>query len=648
MWPFTSSCLATADACSAPSRRAVTLSTVVSLAPFACCFALVAILAARHVFPRLGAGHDAFRDGEDHVLPAHAPASLRQAHAEHGRKSWARRGAAWAFGATVGLAAALGMLILAEIATAGAGASNGSGGGHGRELAKGEAVVVPALLAMLVAVVPWMECRALVSGMGWSFQRTSKGRVPRVAWALQALLFGGWLFAFWSVGRVVPESAVRQQPVKSLARSTIGRMLGRKGDDDEVGFVEMLTRACLERVGVVGIALMALLAGFASVSAPWHTFIDTPGRRGRPVTEADVNRKQAGLDATSEMLLTKRHRLQQLERRAAETAGATSSTSTSSGGLVGKVMGGISMMRGVVSAEESEMRQLRVEIAGLEDMEANLASNVEVIKGHRAAAQRASTVLGRLTLIPAYIFSVYCVYRVLATCLTTARRASSSWWSAGSLSSSAGHNAGDYLDPASGGSSFSSSDPVSRFLGLLARHWDPQLDQLAWARAASFALSGFMLVASARSAAQTFHLLARWMPAAVLRQARAHLALATGEVAGAYVVSAGWLLRGQLPREAGGRGLEGMLGGGAASVQSAGGGGGGGAGGGQHGRQPSLRPGFVDGWFEGWFLLGAGATMLGVWVARRVRGGGGGPGGLGGEEDEWDGYGGEEMAKRSD
>lgn len=78
MWPFTSSCLATADACSAPSRRAVTLSTVVSLAPFACCFALVAILAARHVFPRLGAGHDAFRDGEDHVLPAHAPASLRQ------------------------------------------------------------------------------------------------------------------------------------------------------------------------------------------------------------------------------------------------------------------------------------------------------------------------------------------------------------------------------------------------------------------------------------------------------------------------------------------------------------------------------------------------------------------------------------------
>ncbi|UNI16401.1 hypothetical protein JDV02_002836 [Purpureocillium takamizusanense] len=606
MWPFTSSCLtSSADACTAPAaaRHVVTLSTVVSLAPFACCFALVAVLAARHVFPRLGGGHDALRDGEDHVLPAHAPASLRQAHAEHGRKSWARRGAAWAFGATVGLAAALAMLILAEIATAG-GASNGSGIGHGRELAKGEAVVLPALLAMLVTVVPWIECRALVTGMGWSFQRTSKGRIPRVAWALQALLFGGWLFAFWSIGRVVPESAVRQPPARSLAGSAIDRMLGRKGGDADdgtaAGFVEILTRACLERVGVVGIALMALLAGFASVSAPWHTFVDTPARRGRPVTEADVSRKQAGLDATSEMLLTKRHRLQQLERRALETAAAAGATS-SSGGLVGKFMGGISIMRGAVSTEEAEMRQLRLEIAGLEDMEANLASSVEAIRGHRAAAQRASTALGRLTLIPAYVFGIYCVYRVLATCLTTARRMSLAWWSGTPLLSSSASDARDFsLHPTSGGSdgsSFSSSDPVSRFLGLLARHWDPQLDQLAWARAASFALSGFMLAASARSAAQTFHLLARWVPAAagLRRQARSHLALAAGEVAGAYVVSAGWLLRGQLPREAGGRGLEGMLGGG----------------------QSSLRPGFVDGWFEGWFLLGAGATMLGVWVARR-------------------------------
>lgn len=557
MWPLSllSSC-GRQDAC-APSS-AVTTAVLLSALPFAGVFLAANTVAVRLVFPKLSAAaHDEMRDGEGHVLPAHAPAALRQVHAEHGSKSWRRRGAAWAFGTTVGLAATLGALIMAEILEAVDAAA--------RNLAL--RVTVPALLLMLVVLVPWLECRSLVASAGWSFQRTARGRMPRTALGLQALLFGGWLCAFWSMGSVVPRAEImlRSPPTN---------------DGKARGAVEDLTRACLERIGVVGIALMALLSGFASVSSPWHTFSSAELRRRKPLTEADLHRKQTGLDATNEMLATKKHRLHYLERRIAEDAAAREGKP---GGLVGLVMGSI---RGQ-SGEQREMQTLRMEIAGLEAMEANLSSNLLLMKSQRAASARASTALGRLLLVPSHLFSAYCVYRILATALTTLRRASSP------------------------SASFASSDPINRVLGLLARHWDPKLDQLAWARLISFALSGVILVASANSAVQTFHLFAKWTPG-LLRHAQANLALAVGQVIATYVISASLLLRSQLPSEARSA-VGGVL-------------------------RGALTPAFVDGWFEGWFLLGSVVTAVGIWVGRKI----------GAAEEGWDDYGMEEMgAKRS-
>ncbi|KAF4470883.1 hypothetical protein FALBO_2204 [Fusarium albosuccineum] len=545
MWPFTR---CGEDACEAPPRP-ITLASSIAALPFLFIFVSVTVLVVRHIFPRLSASSDA-RDGEDHVLPSHAPAALRQVHAEHGAKSWRRRSAAWTFGITVGLAATLGALIMDEILEVVNPAS--------RNLAL--RVTVPGLLFMLVVLVPWLECRSMVSSAGWSFQRTAKGRLPRVAWLLHVALFAGWLFLFWSVGQAVPEGAMRKTSSTGSGSLT-----------------EMLTRGCLERIGVVGISLMALLSGFAAVSSPWHTFVDVTTRRKRPVTEADVARKQAGLDTANEMILTKRHRLQYLERMA--SSGQTGPTGKGSG-LVGKVMGSL---RGP-SADEAEMRSLRLEIAGLETMEANLASGLSLLKNHRAATARASTPLGRVLLFPSQLFSLYCLYRIGATTLTTIRRASSPT------------------------SSFASTDPINRFLSLLARHWDPKLDQLAWARLISFALSGVILLASANSVVQTFHLFAKWTPG-LLRQAQANLALVVGQIAATYVISASLLLRSQLPSA-----LSSAVG----SVL-----------------RGALSPAFVDGWFEGWFLVGSLMTAIGIWVGRK----------LGGDE-EWDEYGIEEMGAK--
>ncbi|ROT38485.1 hypothetical protein SODALDRAFT_333079 [Sodiomyces alkalinus F11] len=583
-WPgFFSSCDDTA--CKPVNPHAPSpLSLAFSVGHFLVTFAVLATLAHRHLFPRLAAVHES-HDGHDNLLPPHAPATLRQAHAEHGRKTLRRRAAALAFSATVALAAVLAELILCEVA----------GLVHPRARALGLAVVIPALLVLLVGVVPFLEIQSVVSGLGYRFQRTAKGNMPRLPWAVQLVAFAGWLALFWSLGLLVPRDTEPHAVAAAAARrrrSYWGGLAASKPVEEEEWEETGLTRACLERIGVVGILLMAMLSGFAAVSSPWHTLLSAAERKKRPITEADVARKEAGLDAAGEMLLTKRRRLQALERKSSTTRSrpaASSAGGGGGGGLVGKMLGAV---RGVMSGDEAEMRALRVEIAGLETMQANLGAQLGVMRSKQAATARAGTRLGRCLAVPRWLFSFYCVYRVAATALTTVRRAY-------------GYGYHPSSSPA-----FSSSDPISRFLGLLARHWDPQLDQTAWARQISFLLSGVMLAASANSATQTFHLFSRWAPG-LRYQAQANLALLTGQVAAVYVVSAALLLRSSLPREVGW------------AVGDA--------------LRSALDPWFVDRWFEGWFLVSSVATAVGIFIGRKMAVGGG---------DDWDDLAGEEMGQK--
>ncbi|KAJ1335379.1 Abscisic acid G-protein coupled receptor [Microdochium nivale] len=538
------------DLCSAPGfAKHSVLATLVALSPFLLTFVAAFVVVQQSIFPQLSRIQNS-RDGEDHYLPSDAPLALQQAHAEHGSKSVRRRVAAITFATTVALATVLGELILCEIS----------------ELvdpyARGVALrfTVPTLMFLLVVLIPFLELQSIISGSGWSFQRTSKGRLPRMAWMIQIGLFSLWLFGFWSIGSLVP---LTNEVMASGSRTAAPQQPGNPNG---------LARACLERIGVIGISLMALLSGFASVSSPWHTFGSQASRR--PVTEADVARKQAGLDATNEMLVTKRHRLRQLQRKAADIPASSNSGFLSK--MVGNIRGG---------GEVAEMRSLKMEIVGLEAMESNLSTSLSALRSRQLNSARVQTRLGKLSLVPTYVFSIYCVYRIAATTMTTLRR---------------------LYYPAS---SFSSSDPISRLLGLLAKHWDPKLDQIAWARQISFLLSGVILAASANSVLQTFHIFARWTPG-LLYQAQANLALLIGQISAIYVISAALLLRSNLPKEMG------------SAIGDA--------------LESALEPGFVDRWFEGWFLLASALTAAGIWIGRK----------LGEMGEDWDDISMEEMGQK--
>lgn len=174
--------------------------------------------------------------------------------------------------------------------------------------------------------------------------------------------------------------------------------------------------------------------------------------------------------------------------------------------------------------------------------------------------------------MPDYIFSLYCLYRILATLFTTLRR---------------------YTTPTS---AFSTTDPINRVLGLVARHVDPSLDQAAWSRQISFLMSGIMLLLSFNSVLQTLHIFSRFTPGLV-RQAQQNLPLVVAQISATYVISSALLLRSNLPKEVA-SGVGNALGAGVEAV-------------------------FVEVWFERWFLLGGLGTAVGIFLGRQMGAGDG-------------------------
>ncbi|PSN71869.1 hypothetical protein BS50DRAFT_484117 [Corynespora cassiicola Philippines] len=390
-------------------------------------------------------------------------------------------------------------------------------------------ITLPSLLFLLVIVTPALVIHSVVAETGWALNGEQRGR-RRVAWGLEIAGLLLWLLGFWYLGK---------------------GLLGSYLHEVSYEHNHSLSEGCLERIGIIGISLMASLAGFAAVSSLWQTF----GVKYRPVTDSDIARKQAGLDATNDMLLTKESRLRAVQRKLSDAPQE---------GFVTRVVG---TLRG--NPDVQERNTLQLEIQGLETMRTTLHNSITVLQNRRQTQLRSHTAYGRLLNLFSFVFALYCFYRIGATTVTTLRRFSSP------------------------NTSFSNSDPINNFLALLAKHWDPTLDRVAWSRTISFLLSGVMLLASFNSVVQTFFLFARFLPS-ILHHARANFALLISQIAATYVISSALLLRSNLPNEM------------KSAISDALG--------------APLEPQFTERWFEGWFLMASAMTMLGLWLGKRLKG----------------------------
>lgn len=680
MWLF-SSC--GVDACSAapPSLLSILLAPAVILSciPLLSVFTTAFILAHTKLFPLVSRARPAETQGQ-YFLPSHAPPALHAAHAAHtsriersklcccmslggGQGNQSER---LVFALAVALGAELGTVLLTDV--------SGYLDPRARIVAMG--LTVKVLLVILIAVVPGMALYGLLSGFGpWRRAVSISGKRRKWwPWMVYFFFLICWICLFWTVGVVLP-SAPETQSAKGHDQWTI----------------DALAQQAVARVGILGIALLALLSGFASVTTPWYSFHCSPAYRAKPPSETDLARRQAGLDAATEMRVSKQHKLRSLHRKKESTAAATaqerkstssihSSTSDSIGAIsrgtatssseifvpgqipapgkssvVGKLW---SSVRTAVTGDldANEIRILQLEIQGLEDMETRLASSLSALQERKKEGERRKTPLGRWVLRPTELgFAAYCVYRIFITTVFVSIRAfwssdptslsnTNSIWSSSSLSNV----------EAETHERLSRVDPITRFLAVATIKLglaDPgSIDVSAWARTISFLLSGVILVGSASSVVQTSRLFLRLVTpkrwcgpsGGLLNTVRRNLALAVAQVVGMYGIGAAVMLRGRVSQEGSGGNIINL------------------------GDKEDLaeweiaqttvalgdvfatwgQPGtgrFVQNWFDGWFLCAAGMSIVGVWVVQwwANQHGDGGEDGLGSlgdnslHEDEW-------------
>lgn len=425
------------------------------------------------------------------------------------------------FSVTTSLAAVLAELILCEI-------SNTLD-----PLARSLAfkAIISSLLFSLIILTPFLELQSIISSAGWTFDRTENGKIPRAAWLLQGTGFCLWLLGFWCLGKDTHIYTMASQSGKGL------------------------TAACLERVGIIGIALMALLSGFAAVSAVWHTF----GAKLNIVNENEIFHKRKGLDFTHELLSVRQTRLRAIQRNMKEGPNEN---------LITKF---ISIIRG--NSESQEIHTLESEISGLKYIASNLSSSINLLQNRLAYSRRRSSRLGRILFVPvSYGFSIYCLYRIITTVITNVRRII-------------------YHSPKATIYHTPNTDPINRILSLVAKHIDPNLNQVAWSRQISFLLSGVILLASFKSVLTTFHMLSKISPS-LLHQARANLSLLIAQISATYVISSALLLRSNLPNE-----MKSIV---------------------NEAMGSPLEPGFVERWFDAWFLLASLGTPVGIWITKKM------------------------------
>ena len=196
----------------------------ISALPFFLTFLIVAIAVSHKLFP---------------LLSGHAERKAQHGALSKDVRSKARFLASTVFSTNFALSAVLVELILCELSNTMNRAT--------RTLAL--KVTLPSLLFLLIVATPALEIHSVVSGTGLHVGGAQSRR--RIAWMLEFSGLAIWLAGFWYLGR---------------------GLLGSYLHEKSYVHTHTFSEGCLERIGIIGISLMASLAGFAAISSLWQTF----------------------------------------------------------------------------------------------------------------------------------------------------------------------------------------------------------------------------------------------------------------------------------------------------------------------------------------------------------------------------------------
>jgi hypothetical protein len=222
------------------------MTTIISALPFLLTFLFVALGVSQKLFPLLS-GH---ADRKAHHDGAHLTSVASRARLSmlKSLQPSTRSLASVIFSTNIALSTVLAELIFCEIANTVNPAT--------RTL--GLKLTLPLLLFLLIVVTPAFEIHSVISKTGLNANGGKRGQ-RRIAWLLEFCGLAAWLGGFWYLGR---------------------GLLGSYLQEESYLHEHTFSEGCLERIGIIGISLMASLAGFAAISSLWQTF----GVKYRPVS----------------------------------------------------------------------------------------------------------------------------------------------------------------------------------------------------------------------------------------------------------------------------------------------------------------------------------------------------------------------------
>lgn len=238
---------------------ASTATIFFSSLPFILTFFVVATLVLQRLFPYFS--RDSTSEAQDLRDAQQHPSTKFQPNSN--RKSWlgkvvgagtnAKRLAGLTFAANIALSTVLVELLLCEI-------SNTLNPAARSWALK---ATLSTLVLLLIIVAPALEIYSVLNGSGLSISHDTSRRQRRMIWVLEGSALVLWLLAFWYLGAGLLGAHTQDGRHEKVGDGLSGAATGVRRSFSE---------GCLKRIGIIGISLMAALAGFAAVSSLWQTF----------------------------------------------------------------------------------------------------------------------------------------------------------------------------------------------------------------------------------------------------------------------------------------------------------------------------------------------------------------------------------------
>lgn len=320
------------------------------------------------------------------------------------------------------------------------------------------------MLIDVVLLLPFYQLHLLISAKALEWGKKNFFLVIILAWIL-------YLYLFWKIGVKFPILM----------------------DDNHIFSIDQ----AMSRVGVIGVTVMAILSGFGAVNTPYtYLFIFL-----KNVTLEDVLAAEKKLIHSMEMIFTKKRKLL-IQKR-------TSPSESHSGGFMKRMIQSFSGSGNALDLSKSEQ-----EIQGLESLSQQIYQELDHLLVERERILFAKTWKGQYFNILGYIFSAYCIYRIIMASINIVFNR------------------------------VGKTDAVTHLLGLVAHYFDAEFDATFWSQQISFILVGIIILSSIRGLLiQLMKIFKVWSS----HNQSNNVVLLLGQIMGMYFLSSVLMLRMNLP-----------------------------------------------------------------------------------------------------